>query len=382
MAALLLIESEGHAHEAALKIALGAQTGRLLIEALLHSALLVSASVLIAIPVALAGLRLLENMTAPADGIAVFFDARLDHQTLLAGLIAATLLIPICALPVWWASGGRTHRPFANSRIARASRWPGLVLVGQTTLAAMLSAIALYSLLGLREAKHLDWGYRTNHLLLAVFDPSQVHYDKARTKAFYDQLLQRARRLPGVTDASIAQSIPLGFTGAQKTLMLGGRKVGLWMNTVSPGHFKQMRIQLQAGREFDLSDGESSERTVIVNERMRELWPDQIAVGRSLEVEGLNREIVGIARTVKYANWNESKRPFIYLPFSQNYTPRMTLLLEVTGAPTEITRSLRGLVREAIPAERVWGAAIVIQCRGFRMNGPDGSDHGRDAINI
>ena len=219
----------------------------------------------------------------------------------------------------------------------------------------MLSAIALYSLLGLREAKHLDWGYRTNHLLLAVFDPSQVHYDKARTKAFYDQLLQRARRLPGVTDASIAQSIPLGFTGAQKTLMLGGRKVGLWMNTVSPGHFKQMRIQLQAGREFDLSDGESSERTVIVNERMRELWPDQIAVGRSIEVEGLNREIVGIARTVKYANWNESKRPFIYLPFSQNYTPRMTLLLEVTGAPTEITRSLRGLVRELDPAQPVSG---------------------------
>jgi ABC-type lipoprotein release transport system permease subunit len=63
-------------------------------------------------------------------------------------------------------------------------------------------------------------------------------------------------------------------------------------------------------------------------------------------VGGKSVEVVGIVKTAKYMRWDEAPRPFLYLPYSDNYVPRMTLHVE---ASTDAFAAVRALAR-SVPA--------------------------------
>jgi len=167
-----------------------------------------------------------------------------------------------------------------------------------------------------------------------AFDPAQMRASETRTRGFYRELLDRVRQLPGVKSAALAQSVPLGLTGAQRQVKIhDADRISVWMNTVSPGYFELMRMAVIAGREFNGRDTENSPRVAIVNQAMAKLWPASGALGRRMEMDGRKIEIVGVVRTAKYFEVSEGPRPYFYLPYSQNYASRMVLHLETAGSP-------------------------------------------------
>jgi putative ABC transport system permease protein len=192
---------------------------------------------------------------------------------------------------------------------------------------------------GLNTAKNVDLGYRADRISVMTFDPGQLGYSETRTRAFYRELMERVKALPGVTGVALAQSVPLGMTGAQKQIRIGDQEeMTIWMNIVTPEYFARMQIGIVQGRTFDDRDV----APVIVNEELAK----RIGIGEKMRVGGRTMEVIGVVKTAKYMRWDEPPRPFFYLPYAQNYASRMTLHVESTG---NIFEAVRNLSRE-IPA--------------------------------
>jgi putative ABC transport system permease protein len=103
----------------------------------------------------------------------------------------------------------------------------------------------------------------------------------------------------------------------------------------------------------------------------KRFW-DGAALGRSIRwpgEEGL-RQIVGIARDVKYATLGEPPTPYVYVPLSQMFSGNLTLHVRTRATPAsllpEVERTIRALDPELaiasaramddVLAESLWGA--------------------------
>lgn len=225
---------------------------------------------------------------------------------------------------------------------------PDAFEIAMATAMTVIGGMLLESILA---AGGIDLGYRTGHVLVMALDPAQVRYPEIKTRALYDQLLERIPQLPGVKAAALAQSIPLGYTGAQRQIEIEGEdaardqdRLSCWMNLATPGYFELLRMPLIAGRAFDDRDTAQSPPVAIVNRALASLFPGP-AIGRRMRIDGRSVEVVGIVRTAKYFTLGESPKPYFYLPYSQNYASRMVLHVETVGRPSNAAPAVIAAIR-------------------------------------
>jgi predicted permease len=329
----LLMRAEARARETALKMALGAGRVRLLTESLREAAGISLISCALGLPLAwILKEALRRSVVLPTDfGISIA--ARIDWRiAMLAGAAAlmATFIcsvVPSCIRVNVWATL-KAHERSSKSRTRNALAMVEIALAA----ALVVTGGSLWS--GLDAAKNADLGYRADRIVVMTFDPGQIGYSETRTRAFYRELLERVKALPGVKSVTLAQSVPLGMTGAQKQIRIGDQEeTTVWMNIVTPEYFELMHIGFIQGSTFDERDG------VIVNEELAK----RIGVGERMKVAGRMVEVIGVVKTAKYMRWDEAPRPFFYLPYAQNYASRMTLYVESTG---NVFEAVRGLAHE------------------------------------
>lgn len=335
----LLMNGELRARETALKMCLGASPMRLLGESLRESAGIAVLGCATGLPLARVVTEALRKSIVLPTDFGISIAARIDGRVVLAAMIAAVLatltcgVAPSCFL-VWrmdvWAALK------ARERSAKGRARNMLVMV-EISMAAALAATGGALWIGLNAAKNTDLGYRADDISVITFDPGQSGYSEARTRAFYRDLMEHVKHLAGVEGVALAQSVPLGITGAQKQIRIRNEaEMTVWMNIVTPEYFELMRIPLVAGRSFDERDG------VIVNEELAK----RVGIGEKMRVGGRIVEVIGIVKTAKYMRWDEAPRPFFYLPYKRNYASRMTLHVE---ARRNILGAVRRLARE-VPA--------------------------------
>jgi ABC-type antimicrobial peptide transport system permease subunit len=122
------------------------------------------------------------------------------------------------------------------------------------------------------------------------FDLGSLQYAEPRIDAFYRDLVNRARSIPGVDGASIINAPPFGEAVGNESAWLSVegrpeiRESGLEVDTVivGPRYFRTMGIPLAAGREFEDSDHDNDVAVAIINQaEARRLFGDeQQAVGK------------------------------------------------------------------------------------------------------
>lgn len=349
---LLLLAKEARSAELALKVALGASPFRLFREAAMEALAITSAGGAAAIPCTWAALKAAAHLWMLPTDLPLALDARIDPRMMMAAAGAVLSATVLCAI----APGAVVRRISSARTTAGSHRLLNTLVITELALATALAGSGASLFAGMKAARNADLGYRTDHVLLITFDPSQIRAGESRTRAFYRDLLEDTARLPDVRGAVLAQSVPLGFTAAQKQVKattIGPDPLSLWMNTVTPGYFDLMRIPLTAGRDFSITDTERSPAVAIVNEAAARLWPEGRALGRKLEMEGRAVEIIGVAKTVKYQQAGESAKPFLYLPYAQNFTARMTLHAWTRAAPAAAAPSVIAAAREIDPSQPV-----------------------------
>ena len=138
---------------------------------------------------------------------------------------------------------------------------------------------------------------------------------------FYDAVLSRINRIPGVeSSAVIAGGPPLEHGGNNSVHIVGQENRESFQaeyREISPEYFQSLSVPLRQGRFFTDADSQTAHRVVIINEIFaREHFPARNPVGAFLTIDDVNREIVGVVGDVK-TKLNESALATFFLPVVQ-----------------------------------------------------------------
>jgi predicted permease len=232
----------------------------------------------------------------------------------------------------------------------------GLVVV-QMALSILLLVSAGLFLRSLQGATRIDPGFDDpSSLVTAAVDPGLQGYDDTRSRAFYDQLIDRVSALPGVASMSLTNYLPLGLTGSDRAVSVPGYEFApdeprsIHYSYVYEGYFETMGIDLVAGRTFTRADDASAPPVIIVNQRFADrFWPGQPAVGKTVTTSGADREVVGVVETGKYGSLGEDPMEFMWMPDRDVFQSGMTLVVRTDRDPGETLGAIRGTVQELDP---------------------------------
>jgi putative ABC transport system permease protein len=354
-ASFLLAQAIARRREIAVRAALGASRSRLIRQMLAESVLLACLS---------GGLGwLLARWTAPLllsfipSALPLRFTVSPDYRvfgfTLLISLLAGLLF---GLAPAW--QGTRIDlvtslKDGTSSGGVRKSRLRSLLVVGQVAVCSLLLLGGGLCLRSLLHAQSIDIGFETGNRLTATIDLSNLGYSEAQGKAFFDNLIERTRTIPGVESASLTSHLPLGTSSWGETFNIEGRPapngeggIGVNAMSVGPDYFKTMGTALLRGREFTARDKEGAPRVVVINDELaRRFWPDRDPVGAVITMgHGKNEErseIVGVVKNGKYRTLGEQPRLFLYHSILQGYYARETLVAKTSVDPASALAAVR-----------------------------------------
>ena len=213
--------------------------------------------------------------------------------------------------------------------------------------------------------QQVDTGFRTEQLLtMRLFPPESNYPDDLRVAAFYEDLLQRVRSLPGVKDAAAATSVPIGGRNAATVTQIEGGSSevdfdrGAEFRVVSPGYFRTMGIRLLRGRFLEDSDQEQARPVAVINETLaRAYWPNEDPLGRRFRLLDAPPEraktvfltVVGVVADAKNNSLTEAAAKEAYVPMRQRtvaiagmgFARQMTLAVRTSVEPMNLTNVIR-----------------------------------------
>ncbi|HXA06864.1 MAG TPA: ABC transporter permease [Bryobacteraceae bacterium] len=362
VANLLLSRARARSREIAIRLAIGAGRARLLQQFLTESLLLSIFGGAAGLLMAMVCMQFLSSIRMPTDfpiRLVVPVDTRVLVFCTIASLASGLIfgLAPALQMLKTDLTGTLKAGDLAVSGRKRRLHARNLLVVGQVTVSTVL--LVASGLLVKDFVQTLDFhpGFRTDHVLLMALDPAVARYKEPQTRDFYKQLLAHVHALPGVRSVALGQNVPLGISHSMTTVNIEGFETQrdqqgfhLFYNTIDESYLATMQIPLVDGRNFDSRDSASSPPVAIINQTMAQrYWPNRSALGGRMEIEGKTLQVVGIARDMKYNDVSEEPTPFFFLPFSQRYTPAMTLHIETVGDPAGFTAPVMAEIRRLDP---------------------------------
>jgi putative ABC transport system permease protein len=369
LAHLSLARATRRSHELAVRAALGAGRLRLFRQAVAESLGLAVAGGAAGLLLAQWGTAALVRLGPPLPpGVAVTLDGRVLGFTLLVSLAAGLSVgVPGAAYALRSGAGGAL-RPTGSreSPGGQHARLRDLLVSGQVALAVVLLFGAGLLANSFVRVQAVRPGFQTRNVLsLRVSLPEPRYPTPQRKAAFFEQLLQRLRGVPGVESAALVSHPPLAGPPLGTDFAIDGRPVPASPPTadyvsVSPEYFRLLNIPLIAGRPFATADGDGGRPVVIVSEQIaRAFWPGEDPLGRRLVVGATigaapePREIVGVVGDVRASSLEAAPRPTLYVPHAQNAWPAMTVLVRTAGDPMGLAATARAQVLALDPDQPV-----------------------------
>jgi len=368
---LLLSRARARSREMAVRLAIGAARGALIRQLLLENLILAIAGGLAGIAVAYAGTSFFNGIPIPTD-VPLAFHVSVDQRMLLftiaASLISTFLFGLTPALQTTRLDLVSSLKAADADSSGRRRLWGrNLIVSGQVALSLVLLIVSAVLLQGFHDELQQGPGFRIDHLWLTGFDTTPVHYSEDQSRRFYKDLVDHTRAAPGVRSAALVAGVPLLGGGSTPvvpegyTLPKGQQSISLPSNYVSEGFFAVMDIPILRGRGFLDSDRAETPLVAVVNEHFaNHFWPKQDALGKRFHLRtstGPLVQIVGIAKMAKYFWIAEPPLDFIYLPYTQEKNPAMTIVAQ-TDAPdaSVLAPVLREVVRGIDPNMPVFDA--------------------------
>lgn len=362
VANILLVRATARESEMAIRTAMGASRARLITQVLLESMLLAMFGAVVGIALGTSATHWLADLRL-ASFIPVTLDFGLDWRVLAYAIAAAlctgmvvglwpALRVARCNVNQALREGGRSGSAGAARHRVRS------ILVGaQMAGSLVLLIIAGLFTRSLQAVQHMYLGFEPDHLLNVILDPHEIGYDQARTNAFYKELEDRARALPGVQSASLAYSVPMGNYSTGDAIKIEGHPTPIGQqppvimnNFVDAGYFETMKIPLLRGRAFTDFDNETSPHVAVVNQTMAaQFWSNQDAIGKRFEAKGSFWQVVGIAQNGKYAFIGEDARPFFYLPLKQSFVSMRVLQIRTSMVPQALIAEVQQVIKSLDP---------------------------------
>ena len=223
---MLLAQAAGRRRELAVRVALGAGRARLTSQLLTESVLLSLAGGALGMLLALWGRVLLARLV-PANFTQ---GAGLDFRVLAFALgISVSTGVLFGTLPALRNSrldinvalkegGGR-------GVVGSGNRTRHFLVVSEVALALLLMLGATLMMRSFLNLRAVDPGFRADHVLtMRTSLPQPKYKDVSRRAAFFNAVLERVDRLPGVISAGYVSYLPLTMRGGADGFTIEGRR--------------------------------------------------------------------------------------------------------------------------------------------------------------
>ena len=371
IASLLLARAVSRERELALRVALGADRGRLARQRLTESAVLGFAGGLLG--VLLAAISVGPFVAFWPGALPRAEEVHLDWRVLVfaigASLFSGVLFGLAPALRVPARGLESALRVGARSIVGSSRRLHSAFVVSEIALAVVLLVAAGMLGRSLLYLSSLDPGVNVRNVLTARFavSPGAVA-NPEQIRAAWQDVLDRARRVPGVESVALADIIPmregensLGYCTTPTQPPPNQAPIAL-ASSVTPDYLKVMGIPLRHGRFFTDHDRMGSEMVIVVDENLAQhAFGTKDAVGKRIWIPAMGAapiEIVGVVGHVRHwglaADDQSRVRDQIYYPFAQVPTPLlhffssvMSIAVRTTIPPLDIVEPLRRELRGA-----------------------------------
>jgi predicted permease len=377
LAALLAARSADRFREVAIRASIGAGRLRIVRQFFTEAVLLSLVAGAIGFASAVLLLRLLSHWHIPI-GLPAELDVRADSAVVLFALAASTLTgILFGVAPARQAWRMNPHDAlkgmFPENRMRR--RWPtrDLVLTAQVALCCVLLTGSVVSLRGLARALGIHPGFEPRGASTVSFDPGLAHYTIRDAHALQRRALDAVRRLPGVTAAGYAHSIPLS-SDQSSTMVFPPQATDFRVSDgtyatfydASPGYFSAMGTRLSSGREFTDYDDRTAPPVAIVNETFARkiLGTTNVVGGHFFAWPKQRVEIVGVVEDGKYLTLVEDPRPVLFRPISQSFTVTTVMVVRSAAPDSVMAAQVARVIRQLDPTLPLYDVGSLTQITG------------------
>ncbi len=347
---LLLARANERARETAVRLALGAPRGRLVMQCLWEIVILCVVGGVLATALAGAALGVLNDWAQAhlAGNLAFWWVWGFDRALVLAAGVFITLAVTVLGGVV----AVRATRTEANAVLQEGGARSGDRREGRLSRALVATQVATVSVLMFvgcmagviaYRVVHLDLGYDTRNLLQSVVELPADRYPDAPARGrfyqtFFDQLATRPELDGVMLRASLASIADEDGEFELRQQSPAPVRPRTFVQAVL-GPLTPLGIELRGGRFFDGRDRETSEPTVLVSLAFAaRTWPNASPLGRQIRLAGLGkterwRTVVGVVDDVLLGNplSRERNAVAVYVPLRQTAAAGASVFLRHRG---------------------------------------------------
>src|SRR6266699_3509809 len=374
VANLLLVRGLARVREIAVRSALGAGRGQVIVQLLTENALLALAGGALGLAVAAGAVRIFVAF-APA-GVPRLDEIQVNATVLVGAVAITSIAMLIFALaPAVITSRVELERALRSdprhSAGRRSRRATEAMVAGQLALALLVLSAAGLITRSFIKLEREELSFEPSHLLIGDLTLRCDRFDTAaKQRALLERLLSQVRAIPGVRAASPVVAVPFsgsgGWDGKPQAEGQSAEQAAanpmLNMEVVTPDYFETLGIPVRRGRVFTDADREGAPPVVVLSESAaRHYWGSDDPIGKRLRM-GENFEqtatVVGVVPDTRYRDLRDA-RASIYHPLRQSFFPYMpmNLAIRTSGPPAELVTTIRRVIAETEPGVALASAA-------------------------
>ena len=367
LAGLLVARGEARQREIAVRLALGAGRGRLVRQLLTESLLIGIAGGAVGITLASWCLNAMVGAIPPDKGMHGLANS-LDFRVLLFAIALAVLTSVLFGLaPAMRATRVDLHSTLKEqgSSVSEGRsnvRLRQVLIVAQVALTAVLLVGAGLFARTLVNLEHANLGVNTGNILQFSVRPDLNGNSPAQALEFANRARQEIAAAPGVRSVSVS-AIPIFADDdasfnitPQGYAMRPEEDTNVQDDWIGPNYFSTMGIPLIAGREFNDADNATSQKVIIINEKLaRKYFAGENPIGMHIgqgagKSTKLDMEIVGVVADSKWDGARDTISPFLYRPYAQDPNlGRLVFYVRTERDPAAMAATLHSVIARLDP---------------------------------
>ncbi|HXM16277.1 MAG TPA: ABC transporter permease, partial [Candidatus Eremiobacteraceae bacterium] len=331
---LLLVRAIRERREFAVRVAIGASSGRIIRESVVEGMLMSVLAGMLGLAFAAIAIRAaLHYLPASIPRInSVSIDPMVAAFALLVGVATGVLCSLAPAFAALRTNLITTLKEGAQAGSASHTWLRSALVVAEVAIALVLLTVSGMFLRSLQKMLAVNPGFRADHALVAEYQlPLQQYPTTASVATFNRAVIDQLSSKPGVSAVAITNAVAVSDAVPQAAYTVEGVSVEQWklkfaaFTSVYGNYFDAMGIPLIDGRTFDLHDDANAPLVVIVNQSMaRDCWPGQSPLGKRMHVGNPRKPlpwatVIGVVADTKIPR-DEPSNDQWYTPMDQPAT--------------------------------------------------------------
>ena len=368
VANLLIARMAVRENEIAVRLAIGAGRARLAQQLLIEASLLSAIGCIGGLLLALAGMRVL--LALRPESIPRVSELRIDWLVLaFAILLSAGTAIVLGLVASWRGARGDLRAALAQSQRTQGGGGASYRIRGSLVVVQLAMTVVLLIGAGLLARSFvrlmtIDTGFRTQGVVVATLSPDAGEGTDAervaRRTQYADEIVARARALPGVTAVGVSDAEPFsgGSSNGQfielssadvsraplmkdlEAMMRDKAHTGYATYRLASGdYFRALRIPLLSGRLFDETDRAGAPEVALVNAALaKKQWPGESPLGKVIEFGNIDGDlapmtVVGVVGDTREEELAAEPQPAIYVCDRQRpgNSPDLNVVIATSG---------------------------------------------------